>query len=286
MYTNRKIPKKELGKYEGIIPPTYMEQLRVRKFYAVVISDLVGDEHIDQAIYVTYTVDDWLELVWVKYMDQDILPQVRSYLLYYVIQMEKKRSNDTLKGVFFEIHKDELEDPIQFKHAMMMAGFETRETLDNIYELSLGQINEKSQKFLAAAARQMKCIPVSSADDILRERLDAMIQEDSRPVPVGMYVNWDDYLEEESLICMKGDTPCGLMLLSRKKDYIVIDCAYVADKLALAAMSGWAYFVLRKKYGDNQKILIPIVLEKTGLLVEKIAPEAVRGEILEGIKYF
>nr|MCR5097428.1 hypothetical protein [Lachnospiraceae bacterium] len=151
MYTNRKILKKELEKYEGVIPPTYMEQLRAKKFYAGVISDLVGDEYIDQAIYVTYTIDGWLELVWIEYMDQDISPKVRSYLLYYVIQMEKKRSNDTLKGVFFEIHTDEVDDLDQFKHAMMMAGFETRETLDNIYELSLGQVREKEQKFLANA---------------------------------------------------------------------------------------------------------------------------------------
>nr|MCR5098704.1 hypothetical protein [Lachnospiraceae bacterium] len=181
---------------------------------------------------------------------------------------------------------DEVDDLDQFKHAMMMAGFETRETLDNIYELSLGQVREKEQKFLANAGKQMKCIPVSKADDDLREKIDTMIQEDSRPIPVGMYVNWDNFLEEDSLVCMKGDEPCGLMLLSRKKDYIVIECAYVADKLALAAMSGWAYFVLKKKYGDTQKILIPVVLEKTGLIVEKIAPDAVRGKMLEGIKHF
>jgi hypothetical protein len=246
----------------------------------------VGDQETDKAIYITYFLDGWIELVWVGYMEKEVPPMVRSHLLYYLIQVEKNRLGEEAKGAFFDIHTDELDDPKSFKHAMMMSGFETKESLDNIYELTLNQVNEKSKKFLANAGKMMKCIPLSKADDDLRERVEMMIQEDSRPVPVGMYVNWDDFLTDYSLICMKGDTPCGLLLLSQKMDYIVIECAYVADKMALSSMVGWAYFGLQKVFGGSQKVLIPVVLEKTGLIVEKIAPDAVRGKVLEGIRYF
>ncbi len=286
MYTNRKIRKRELDQYTGIIPPTYMEQIRANKAYVGMISDVVGDEETDQAIYITYSIDGWIGLVWVGYLNEDVLPKIKAYLLYYVIQMEQKRYGDTAKGMFFEIHTDELDDPQSFKHAMMMSGFETKETLDNIYELTLDQVNENTQKLFEKTGKMLKCIPVSKADDAIREKIDALIQEDSRPVPVGMYVNWDAFLQDDSLICMKDDTPCGLLLLSRKCDYIVMECAYVNDKMALPSMLGRAYFMLREKYGASQKILVPVILEKTGLIVEKMAPDAVRGKMLEGIMYF
>ncbi len=44
--------------------------------------------------------------------------------------------------------------------------------------------------------------------------------------------------------------------------------------------------MLKKKYGESQRVLIPVVLEKTGLIVEKLVPDAVRGKMLEGIKFF
>ena len=285
MYISRRIKKKELDRYEGFIPSIYMTQLRAKRFYAEVISNVEGEQETVLAVYITDSVEDWLELVWVGYTEE-ILPIVRSRLLHHMIEVQKKRSGEKKKGIFFEIHADEVDDPAGFKHAMMMSGFETRETLDNIYELTLDQIREKEQKLLTKAAKLMKCIPVSKADKTLKEKLDTMIQEDSRPVPVGMYINWEDYLEEESLICMKDDEPCGCLLLSKKGGYIILECAYVTDKMALSSMIGWAYHLLKKKYGEAQKVLIPVVLEKTGFIVEKLAPSAVRGKMLEGIMFF
>ena len=285
MYTSRRIKKKELDQYEGIIPPVYMAQLRAKKLYAEVISDAEKEQETVQAVYITDLIGGFLELVWVGY-GKEVLPIVRSHLLHFMIEVQKRRIGEKAKGVFFEIHMDEVDDPAGFKHAMMMSGFETKETLDNIYEFTLDQVGEKEQKLFAKAAKMMKCIPVSKAEEALREQLDAMIQEDSRPVPVGMYVNWDDYLEEDSLICMKEDQPCGLLLLSKKSGCIVLECAYVTDKMALSSMAGWAYHMLKKKYGESQRVLIPVVLEKTGLIVEKLVPDAVRGKMLEGIKFF
>ena len=85
---------------------------------------------------------------------------------------------------------------------------------------------------------------------------------------------------------MKDDEPCGFLLLSKKGGYIILECAYVTDKMALSSMIGWAYHLLKKKYGEAQKVLIPVVLEKTGFIVEKLAPAAVRGKMLEGIMFF
>lgn len=286
MYINRKIARKDLKDYENVIPPTYMEQLRANKFYAGEILDVVDGKEAEEAIFITYFIDGWLELVWVSYINSDMLPIVRANLLRYLVMSEKQRYGDRLKGAFFETHIEELKDQDQFRQSLIMCGFEAKETVDNIYELSLDQVKENEQKFLAKAAKMMKCITVSSADDDLKDKIDQMMQEDSRPVPIGMYVNWSDFSAEDSLICMKDDNVCGVLLLSKKSDYIVMDCAYVTDKMALSSMVGWAYFRLMKKYGPTQKVLIPVVLEKTGMIVEKIAPEAIRGKMIEGIMHF
>ena len=286
MYTNRKISKKELSSLEGVIPQTYIEQLRTNKFYAGIISENVGDQNLDRVIFVTYSFDGWLELVWVKHLVDAPLPHTMVSVFRYLIRIERQRYKGKLNGAFFEIHADEVDDPDTFRQALLMSGFEAKEALDNIYEVSLEQVEEKGQSFLAKAAKSMKCIPLKSADTALRETVDRMIQEDKRPVPIGLYVQWEDFSEEDSLICMKDDKPCGLLLLSHKGDYIVFECAYVTDKMALSAMIGWAYFMMQKKYGPSQKVLIPVVLEKTGVIVEKIAPEAQRGKVIEGIRFF
>ncbi len=283
MYTSKKIGKDELEQYADMIPETYMVHLKANKFYAGIITDEFKTREVRMAVFITYFIDGWLELVWFGYFDEAMLPTTRVFIIYSVIMAEKKRYGDRMKGVFFEIHRDELGDYDLFRQALMMCGFQVRETPGNIYEFSLDQVKE--QMFPKEEDKAKKCIPVSSADDPLKNKLDTMIRKDSRPVPVGMYVNWEDFLAEDSLICMNGDTPCGLLLLSQKGEYIILDCAYVTEKTALSAMIGSAYYNIKKKYGNTQKILIPIVLEKTGLLVEKAVPDAVRGKRLEFVKY-
>ncbi|MCR5097313.1 MAG: hypothetical protein K6B14_00025 [Lachnospiraceae bacterium] len=285
MFISRKIFRDQLAQYEGMIPDTYMKQIKLNKFYAGVLVDVLRTEEVPRAVFITYFIDGWLELVWFGYFDQDVLPIEKAYVIESVIMAEKKRYGKDVNGVFFEIHEDEVGDKDLFRQALMMCGFRVRETLGNVYEFSLNQVREKEQQFLAKAAQSMKCILVSSADEGTKEALDNMIREDARPVPVGMYINWADYLVDESLICMKDDKPCGTLLLSKKGQYLILDCAYVADRMALSAMLGRAFFEIKKKYGDDQKILVPIVLEKTGLLVEKLAKDAIRGKRLEFVKY-
>ena len=285
MYISKKIPKSELDQYEGIIPETYMTQLRLNKFYAGVLSDVFRTEEVRLAVFVTYFIDGWLELVWIGYCEQDVLPIVKAYIIESIVMSEKKRYKKDIKGVFFEIHEEEVGDVDLFRQALMMCGFSLRETLGNVYELTLGMVQKKEQAFLAKAAKSMKCIQASSADDGIRQKLGDMVENDSRPVPVGMYINWDEYLLEDSLICIRDGNPCGVLLFSKKEDHLVMDCAYVTDKMALSSMLGWAYFALKKKYGDEQKVVIPIVIEKTGLLVEKLVPDAIRGKRLEFVKY-
>ena len=284
MFQNRKLSNSELKNYADLISDTYMVQIRAGKFYVGIITDLVGDEETPKVLYITYSFAGWIELVWIHFYDKDALPTIKADFLNYLIRVERARRGEGIKGIFCEIHTDEVEDTDSLRHMLMMSGFEIRVTVDNIYDLTLGQVGER--QFLKKVADALKCISVDSASDELKEKLDYMIREDARPVPVGTYVNWDEFMPDLSMICLKKDDPYGLLLFSMKRDNLVIDCAYTCDKLALPAMLGTAITVAEEKYGPGQHVLVPVVLDKTGVLVTRLAPEAKRGEFIEAIQWF
>ena len=284
MLQNRRIGKKELPAYETRIPGAYRELLKMGKMHAALIYHDRGGEELPEAIYITYSLNEWQELVWLQFFRKNVLPTERARLLRFLLHTENLRNKNKLKGTFLEIHIDELEDPDEFRYSLMMSGFECRVTCDNVYEFSLEQVKER--KFLAKAAKAMTCKTASAADPALLEACDRMTQKDDRPIPVGLYLNWAEYLPEDSLICVKNGKPIGLLLLSQKGEYLVIDCAYVTDKAALAVMLGNALLLLESKYGPSQKILVPIVLNRTGSIVERMVPGAVRGKMLEGVYWY
>ncbi len=284
MYRSKKLKKDEMDKYRYLISDTYMTQINAGKFFLGLLIDEVGDKETEEALFITYSFAGWIELVWIKFFDEDALPIYKANLLRFIVRSERTRRGGDLKGAFCEIHTDEVKDPVALRQILVMSGFESRLTIDNIYDFTLGQVRER--QFLKKAANALECVPLGDAGNIVLEELESLISEDARPVPVGMYPNWDDYLQEESVICMKNWKPCGVLLFSMKQDHLVIECAYVCDKMALACMVGRALPIVEEKYGPDQHVLVPIVLEKTGQLVERLVPDAIRGELLEAIKWF
>lgn len=282
MLQNRKIEKNELFQYQNVIPDTYMEQLEMSRFYAALIYEAAGEE--TKALYITYSLDGWQELVWIRYYQENVIPMEKARILRYLLHAENQRHKNQLKGVFLERHIDELKDPDEFRHSLMMSGFECHMTYDNIYEFSLDQVKER--RFLEKAAKALTCTAVLDASLDMLDLVDDMIQTDDRPVPVGLYVNWDEYLQEDSLICLKNGQPCGMLLISGHGEYLVIDCAYVTDKAALPSMLGNAFLSIEKKYGITQKILVPVVINRTASIVERMVLGASRGKMIEGVYRF
>ena len=284
MYYNNRISVFDLDKYKDAIPENYLRQIRLGELFAGRVLDLVGDEERVVAVYVMGQHRDWLEMAWIHFGQYHTLPIVFADIIRYIIRIERARSADDLTGVFMEIHSDEISNPDELRHVLMLAGLDGRESLDYIYSFSLGQVGER--EFLRKASGVMETVSLRDADDELKETIDNMIQNDERPTPVGLFVDWEDYLQEESLICLKKGQPNGALLFSMKGEYLVMECAYVTDKMALSVMLGNALPVLEAKYGPTQKMLIPVVLKKTAEIVERLVPDAERGKIIEGIKWF
>ena len=284
MYRNRKLKKREFSEYEGLIPETYIEQLRAGKFYAGLVTDIVGEVETTEMLYITYPLADWLEIVWVHYYNEENTSIAMANLLRYMIRVERTRNDYKPKGMFWEISEEEASATPFFKDSLLLCGFECHETVDNIYEFSLDMV--KDRDILVKAANTMNVIPVSEAGQDIRDTLDTMVQQDKRPVPVGMYIDWDSFLPKESMICIKNGLPCGVLLLSNKQDYIVVECAYVTHEPALIAMLGKAFTVLENSYGPDQKMLVPVIRNRTGAMIRKMVPDVTRGKRIEGILWF
>ncbi len=284
MYLVNEIRRKDLSDFEGLIPDNYIEQVKEGKFFAGRLYDQVGGEEIDEAIFVTCLVSGWLEFVWIHFFHDDDLPVARANIMRCMIRIENERRGVPLKGVFMDVHYDEIDDPVTYRQMLYMADFEIREILGNTYEFSFEQV--KQAAFLKKTSKLLPCLPLDQAEDSVFTELATLIREDDRPVPVGAFPKWDHYLLSDSLVCMKDNKVCGALLVSMQEGSLVLECAYVIDKMALSVMLGKAYTLLSEKYGASQRVLVPVVLKKTGTIVEQMVPDAKRIRMLEALQWF
>ncbi len=206
-FSNRKVEKGEIGQYGDLISDTYRVQIDAGKFYVGVLANAGSDE----ALYISYAFAGWIEIVWFHFFDDDMDEDHKSDLLRYLIRVEKERRGEQ-KGIFWEVHLDEIKDIERLRRVLKKTGFENRQTFNNVYDLTLGQVAEGA--FLEKAAKSMSCVSLTEAQGRVLDTIDYMIQDDARPVPVGMYPIWDDYLQDESLICLKDGKPVGALLFS------------------------------------------------------------------------
>ncbi len=283
MFANEQISFLHLYRYEQEISENYIRQILSNTLYAGMVTDRVGDKEKQMLIYVTGHFDGWLELVWTSFSDKDATPAEKADLLRYVFRAERERIGEPLKGIFCETHIQEIKDREALCRMLKLAGMETTVTDNNIYEFSLSEV--KDPEFLKKAADRLECVPLSKAEDELLFSMEKLLAEDEHPVPLPARVYYGEYLGDESFICLKGKSPCGLLLLYEKEGYLVIDCAFVTDPQALAVMLGNAYIAIMKKRGPGQKLLVPVVVNKTAELVERMVPTARRGEVIEGVMW-
>lgn len=283
MYRSKRIDSSNFMDYEKLIPENYGEMICSGRLSGGVIyeSEDVAEKNI--LVYVMTIRSGWMELIWLDVFDRDRDDVFYSALVRTMIRKECFRRGESLKGVYAEFYAGIKFRADRIRNVMLMAGMVSNITKGNVYEFTLREVVKNTP--LQKAIGKMKCISLADANEQLFEKLDEMIQQDSRPSPLPLFVNWIQYLQEESLICMKGEDPCGILLLSRRMDSVVIDCAFVTDKMALVSLLGNAYKILKTKYGEDQKILVPVVVDRTAAIVERLVPTAERGDVVEAVMW-
>lgn len=201
------------------------------------------------------------------------------FCIRYIRDMHK----ENYVGVFVEVYPDE-NDMEDIRDVLFLVGMNVREAKSNVCEFTLSQV--EGADALQKAADKMKCVALSEMAEGDLSVIDTMMQEDERPVPVPLIMDWDSYLPDISVFGMKKDVPCGALLFTMREDRLVAQLAYAADPVALPAMLWEAYTRAMEKYGPDQKIEVPVVVNKTEDLVERLVPKVKRDDLLEGLLLF
>ena len=281
MYRSRRIDSSNISEFEAQLPENYSAQIRSGKLFGGAVYEPVGEDREPILVSVMAYRKEWLELIWIGFPDRTRSDSFFAELIRTLIRRERFDRGLSLKGVYAEFHSDIKLRSERIRNVMILAGMESSISKSNVYEFPLSAVEENS--LLQKAAGRMKCIPLSAATNELMCKLDELTQVDSRPSPLPLFVNWDAYLKDESLICMQGDAPCGILLFSRHGDFLVIDCAFVTEFIALPVLLGNAYTWLKEQYGPEQKLMIPVVIDRTASIVERLVPGAQRVDVVEAV---
>ena len=265
------------GKKE-VVPKSYLSEIYNGRMSAIEVLD---DDRL-YGIALFEVTDDWLEIVWTYIFEPDVAVNDRALFLKFCINEGKAIRREGLKGAYIELPLDEAGEDEE--EVLALAGMEVIKSQGNVAMLTLGDVADP--KRLLEAADKAQCVRLSDSRAEWLDRLSIMMNLDERPVPAQVYMDWSRYLQDLSFVGMKKGSPAGCILMSEEQDALVLDLAYASDPVLLPVMLGNAYRAIDEKYGQDKVILVPAVISKTKELVDRIAPTAEWGEVLEGFMRF
>ena len=282
MFSTEEIGASNILEYTAHIPDSYCNQIRRGELNGVAAYNEFGEEKKLFGLYVTGRHNDWLEIVWLYFDDENIGVMAQADFIRFCYRNERARSMQALKGAFMEVHMDEGGEKQQL--IFELAGMQSSREKNNIFEFNIAQVAQRET--LAKMKKRLSCKSLCDCDEDELDELDAMMQEDERSIPVPLFMDWFAYQQDISKVCFKNGKPVGALLFTLSSEYLVIDLAYTADGMALPVLIANALEDAEKLYSPDQKILVPVVVNKTSDIVEKMVPDAYRGEIVEGAIWF
>ncbi|MBQ7506710.1 MAG: hypothetical protein IJT05_05210 [Lachnospiraceae bacterium] len=269
--------------YVKLVPENYMAQLRRGEMTAVaVFLERRGEDPELAGLAVTAVHASWLEIVYL-YLPVEIRTPYRiADFLTYVIRQACRRNETDLIGAFVEIPYDELY--MAYKTALRMIGMELSEVQGNVYQFPLSEITGKEA--LLKAGEKAELLPLQKADIHLLNRLERMMEEDSRPVAASPLMEWDEYNQELSLICFEKEEPTGLILISEAGEYLVLELTYTVSKTALPKLLGGVLARTDGLFPADKKVLVPIAVINSAEILIRMVPTGRRNSVLEGTLWF
>ncbi len=280
MYVDHLIHSANLADYYDHIPEYYRALIRTGKASAVATYD--GGKENGALVGVTVTGNDagWLDIVWISMGEKYVRLIQRADFLLYILQKAERSGN--YYGAYVELHEDESTQ--EEKDVLYLAGMELRKVRNNLYECRLSDLKKAAE--LTDPGKELECIFLKDTPEEFLDTLAEKMEDDERPVPIPSFPDWDKYLAEVSLVCVEKDVPVGTLLISEEKDYLVLSLCYSVSATHMAVMLRTAYLKAAELFPDDKRILIPIVGMSADKIVEKLAPTAKRGSIIQAVTWF
>lgn len=280
MYVDVLIHSGNLVNYYEYIPEYYRTLILKGKASAVATYDGGMEKGCFVGVSVTGNDAGWLDIVWIAMgKDYGQIIQEADFIRYVLARAER---TGEYTGAYTEVHEEEFTP--RRRDTLILSGMELRMVKNNLYECRLGDL--AGMKQLGDPPKDMDCIFLEDTPDEFLDALAEKMEEDERPVPISAFPEWEIYMQKLSLICVEKDVPSGALLFTEEGDYLVLSLCYSTAAKHMAVMIKTAYDRAMKYYTEEKRILIPIVGTNADKIVEKLAPSAVRGNIIQAVVWF
>lgn len=140
----------------------------------------------------------------------------------------------------------------------------------SIYEFDLSQV--KLTGALKKASEQVRSVRLSDVPDRTMSELSVMIKNDRRIIPYSDDYPGEDISKKYSHVCLRDGKPCGAVFVSEADEVLVLDLAYTLDNTAMAALICGLYEAALDELGNGQKVCVPVLSDRSAILVEKLVP--------------
>ncbi|MCR5093896.1 MAG: hypothetical protein K6B72_07985, partial [Lachnospiraceae bacterium] len=261
--------------YDQHIPVNYLSQIRDGSLKVTVYrnGDFAG-------LSITGVHNGWVEIVWISLPEEADKEQDAASLISFMIRSAKREKR--YKGVFLEMHQSEYTPGMA--EVLKAAGMKVYAEKNNNYEFVLSDV--KRDPKVLEVARKIVCTPIGGLDQDAKGAIEAAIYCSDDPIPVSIPIPWVSFDEELSFAYCGGAQKIGLLLISRRADSLIIDLLHGSNPLIAAALLGSALTKLEQTAAPDQKFLVPIVVEASRPLLEKLVDGARRGDISEAVVRF
>ena len=266
-----------ISEYAEYIPENYVSQIKNGSLKVVTYHK--NEEFLGLLIRGVH--NDWMELVWLSLPQENTEENAIKTLISHIVWQAK--IDPAINGVFAELHiAPETE---RMKRLLAEVGMQIKVRKNNLYECTVKDVKE--DRTLLAAAKKISCVPLLFMSDTEMDEIERIIYEDTGNVPVPLPIPWSSYRQDLSIVHYDaGKKTLGALFVSKVGDTLVIDLLYGKNPMVTAAILGSSIQTAKEELTPDQKILVPIVLEATRPIIEKIAPNATREDLVEAFIRF
>ncbi len=269
-----------LKKNPSLIPASYLNPVLNRELLAVLLVDQFSDNEC-VGIVIFGPRDNVIEIRHIELFNGYDTQDNAIFVLSSKFSEFEHFYGDSFSGVLASLSATA--DFNLWSDAFSSCGFQVSEAQGELFSFNLSQVQKK---YMIKNLSYNSIVFLKNTDDYLLRAILSLIQEDPRPVPIELPINWDDYDPDLSFIRTDNGVPKGLMLVKRENDFVSIELGY--DNDAKGFLKSISVLVNRSDELLSPDTLCIISAVNASLIpiVQKLIPDAKRNRRLIASKPF
>lgn len=257
-----------------LIPELYMRDIQAQELVGKGLAD--EEDGRAAAVLLCRETRGWMEIVWIA-VDEDYRGMgLAGWLLH--ICLQGARQAGELWGAFADLTTEKDRD--MMRHILIRNGFAVTEKFRPVYTVPLQAI--AGSKLFDKQIEANRVRPLKEADNALRKSIGLLMKEDRRPLPMHLPINWEQYDDTISGICMIQGKPAGVILVSRMEEELELSFLWANHRSAAALLLVYAMKRALDVCPPQTQVSLAAVSDKALNLAEAILPDAQKMRIEQG----